>query len=228
MALLLRVLGTSRIHTAGASLGFLRRALVEASLYARHRRILGKTLAEVPHAAATLERIEAAWTGCMLAFFEGLRALEEGDRAAEVLVPLLKIQVSRAASDGVKDARLLFAGNGVLRDFSILPRLGEDALIQEIWEGTHPILAGHVLRGLRRASSRDAFLKLCGDSPDASELVLVLQALGPAGAEERAPEGLRAASLAWNALVPRLLRREAGGALDPARRFSRFAELFPA
>ena len=119
----------------------------------------------------------------------------------------------------MKEARLLLAGNGVLRDFSPLPRLAEDALIQEIWEGTHPILAGHVLRALRRPASRVAFFALLmppkGAEGDAAEeaaaasqkLAALLDGLSSA-ADERAQDGLKAVALAWKALSLSTLLRE--------------------
>jgi len=235
MSLLLRVLKTSRVHTACASLGFLRRALVEARLYARDRLVLGKPLERLPHAAESLARIEALWTASLLCFFDMLSRLDAGDKAADVLAPLLKISVSRCATEGVKEARLLLAGNGVLRDFSPLPRLAEDALIQEIWEGTHPILAGHVLRALKRPASRDAFLALCAPpkgardaaaaaaSEAARSLAELLDSLGPGSADERAHDGLRACAHAWRALSLATLLRAAGGPLDPDKTFASLA-----
>lgn len=158
MALLLRtVLQASRIHVAAASLGFMRRALVEARTYAQERLIQGRPVSELPQAKAALARMERSWEACLRAYFDELDALESGDPAADVLVPLLKIKVSAAATEAVREARLIMAGNATLRDFSILPRLAEDAIIQEIWEGTGPVLAGHVERALRRPASRKAF-----------------------------------------------------------------------
>jgi len=170
MALLLgTVLRTSRIHVAAASLGFGRRALVEAELWCAQRRVLGKPIAELPHVAATLQRMRTRQKGATLAVYRMLAAVDAGDPSADSLVPLLKIGVSRDGSEQVRDARLLFAGNAVLRDFSILPRLAEDAITQEIWEGTHPIIAGHALKALRRERSREAFLSML---PDASANLL--------------------------------------------------------
>ena len=57
----------------------------------------------------------------------------------------------------------------MLRDFSVLPRLAEDALIQETWEGTRDILASHVEKALRRPASRAAFEKLAGEAPSSWE-----------------------------------------------------------
>lgn len=164
LAILLRtVLKTSRVHVAAASLGFGRRALVEAMGWAQGRVVLGKPVGELPHVKATLAEMQTRQQGATLAVYRMFSALEAGDPSAEVLVPLLKIGVSRDASRQVREARLLFGGSGTVRDFSILPRLSEDALIQEIWEGTHPILAGHALKALRREPSREAFLSILPD-----------------------------------------------------------------
>lgn len=221
LALLLRsVLRVSRIHVGAAGCSFMRRALVEARLFSKGRLVLGRPLCELPHAKRVLDRLETLWTAGLLCYFEELAALEADAPAAEVLVPLLKIQNSRLGTEAVRQARLLMAGNAVLRDFSILPRLAEDALIQEIWEGTHPILAGHALRALRRPASRSAFLALCrppagstGPAADAAreasrKLEELLAGLGPGSAAERAPEGLRACALAFKALGTTVLLRE--------------------
>ncbi|MHB2026162.1 MAG: acyl-CoA dehydrogenase family protein [Elusimicrobiota bacterium] len=157
------VIQTSRRHVSAGSLGMMRRALMEARLYAQSRRVSGRPICELPDAAASLRRIETLWRGAQLAFFEMIQAVEREDPAAEVLVPLLKIGVSRAASLAVKEAQMIFAGNGILRDFSILPRLSQDTLIQEIWEGTHAVLAGHVEKALRRTDSCRAFKALIRD-----------------------------------------------------------------
>ncbi len=166
LAILMRtVIRTSRVHVAAGSLGALRRALVEARLYAQSRTVLGRPAAELPGVAKSLAKIEAAWRGGQLAFFEMIRAIEEDDPAAEVLIPLLKVGMSRAASDAVREAQMVFAGNGILRDFSILPRLSQDAVVQEIWEGTHAVLSGHVEKALRRGDSRKAFSALLDGAP---------------------------------------------------------------
>lgn len=235
MALLLGVvLKASRVHVAAGSLGMMRRALVEARLWSSSRRVLGLAVESFSHARGTLERLEADWTAATLAYFEELGRLERGDPAADVLVPLAKIQVTRLASKAVHEARLLMAGAGTLRDFSILPRLSEDTLAQEIWEGTHPILAGHVLRALRKPASRKAFFAVLAGAADSAvggrveELSDRLERLldeGPEPPEERAAAGLRAADLAWTALTLSLLAKASGTPLDEGGSFSRFASL---
>lgn len=169
LALLLDVvLKTSRIHVAAASLGFMGRALLEARLYADSRVVLGRRVSELPHAKAELAALGRERAAAARAFFGMLAALEAGDPSAEVLVPLLKVSVSKLGTRVVQRARLILAGNATLRDFSPLARLNEDALIQEIWEGTHPILAAHAEKALRRAPSRDAFLARLDPAPRAA------------------------------------------------------------
>jgi putative acyl-CoA dehydrogenase len=156
------VIKTSRIHVVAGSLGMMRRAMLEAEAYARSRKIMGRPANELSEVKGSLARIESLWRGSQLAFFEMIRSLEEEDPVSEILVPLLKIGVSKAASEAVREAQMVFAGNGILRDFSILPRLSQDALIQEIWEGTHAVLASHVEKALRRQDSLKAFEALLG------------------------------------------------------------------
>lgn len=226
LALLLRtVIKTSRVHVAAGSLGMMRRALVEAKLYAGSRKAFGRPIAELAHVRQALDRVEALWTAASLAYWEEIALLEKGDPAADVLVPLLKVQVTRLATDAVRQARLIFAGNAVLRDFSILPRLAEDTMAQEIWEGTHGVLASHVLRALKRPSSRVAFFELVAGQKAAGKLEGLMERVGTAAPEERAAEGLQACALAWRALSQALLQREAGGKLDHSAAFRRQAHL---
>lgn len=164
IAILLRtVLKASRIHVAAGGLGMMRRAYLEAKIYAQSRVVMGRPAASIAAIAQSLTRMEKRWERCLLAFFEELAMIEAGNPAAEILIPLLKMKISEAATQQVREAQLVFAGNGILRDFSILPRLSQDALIQEIWEGTHQILAGHAVKALRRPASRKAFDALVGE-----------------------------------------------------------------
>jgi putative acyl-CoA dehydrogenase len=163
LALLLgTVLRASRIHVAAASLGIMRRAITEAETFAAERIVLGKPVASLEHISHELGALRRIHADALYAFFTMLDAIEAKDPAAEVLVPLLKIEISKRGTDAVRRARLILGGSGTITDFSPLPRLAEDALIQEIWEGTHPILAGHVARALKRPRSQKAFLAAFG------------------------------------------------------------------
>jgi putative acyl-CoA dehydrogenase len=65
-------------------------------------------------------------------------------------VPLLKTIVSQYSALIVKEAIILHGGNGILGDFTVLPRLLNDAIINETWEGTHAVLAEHAVSAAKR------------------------------------------------------------------------------
>ena len=228
--LLSSVISASRLHVAAGALGFMRRAFVEASLYALARRIAGRPAAELPPIAATLRRMEAELAAGTLAYFEGIACIERGDPAAEVLLPLLKMELSRCAGRLIYEARLILAGNATLRDFSILPRLAEDAIAQEIWEGTHLVLAGHVLKALRRPASGAAIKSILSnyDGDDTRRLARRLEELRSTPASERPEDVLEICAATWRALQLALLRREASGPLDVDGSFLRLASALSA
>lgn len=152
------VLSVSRRHVAAAALGFMGRALAEAEAFAAWRVAYGRKIGEFPAARAKLERMRAERRSALGAFFLGMRAAAEDAPDAEALVPMLKVEVSARSSWLVREAQLLVGGHGILDDFSPLNRLADDAVVNEIWEGTHPILAGHAAKALRRPRVLEAFL----------------------------------------------------------------------
>lgn len=152
------ILSVSRLHVAAAALGFAGRAVLEARTFADWRLAYGKPLVAIPSVAAHLASMEGLHAGMLTAFYHGLEALESGSADAEAIVPLLKTEISRRGSELVREAQLLIGGHGILDDFSPLNRLADDAIVNEIWEGTHPVLAGHAAKSLRRARVLSAFL----------------------------------------------------------------------
>ncbi|MEQ1917928.1 MAG: acyl-CoA dehydrogenase family protein, partial [Elusimicrobiota bacterium] len=183
--------------------------------------------AELPPIAAALKNMEAELAAGTLAYFEGIACIERDDAAAEVLLPLLKMELSRCASRLIREARLILAGNATLRDFSVLPRLAEDAIAQEIWEGTHLVLAGHVLKALRRPASGTAIRALLSnhECPDSRWLARRLEELRSAQASQRPEDVLEICAATWRALQRALLMREATGALDVDRNFAHLASI---
>ncbi len=162
------ILSVSRLHVAAAAVGFAGRAVLEARTFADWRVAYGKPLTAIPSVAARLASMDAIHAGMLTAFYHGLEALETGTADAEALVPLLKTEISIRGSGLVREAQLLIGGHGILDDFSPLNRLADDALVNEIWEGTHPILAGHAAKALRRPRVLESFLaRVSGADPDA-------------------------------------------------------------
>jgi putative acyl-CoA dehydrogenase len=179
------ILSVSRLGVAGAALGFGSRALLEAETFAAWRTAYGKKIGDMPSVKARLKRMRRERLGMLTAFYAGVDAVAADAPEAEALVPMLKVEVSKRASLLVREAQLLIGGHGILDDFSPLNRLADDAIVNEIWEGTHPILCGHAAKALRRPRVLEAFLKRAHDDSFAGELKSRVEASRKLSEEER-------------------------------------------
>jgi hypothetical protein len=65
---------------------------------------------------------------------------------------LQKIVASWDATDVLRKAISVFGGHGVMEDFSSLPRLFRDMMINELWEGPRNVLLTQIYRDIQRAS----------------------------------------------------------------------------
>ena len=164
------ILSVSRLHVAAAALGFASRALLEAETFAAWRVAYGRKIGDIPSVKERLKRMRKERLGMLTAFYAGVDAVAADSHEAEALVPLLKVEISKRASFLVREAQLLVGGHGILDDFSPLNRLADDAIVNEIWEGTHPILCGHAAKALRRPRVLEAFVKRVTDQTFAAEL----------------------------------------------------------
>lgn len=185
------ILSVSRLHVAAAALGFAGRAVLEARTFADWRLAYGKPLTALPAVRTKLATMEALHAGMLTAFYRGLAALEAGDADAEALVPMLKVEVSMRGSEIVREAQLLIGGHGILDDFSPLNRLADDAIVNEIWEGTHPILAGHAAKALRRPRVLESFLARVNDDADEESLERFASMVKQSRAWDEDERGLR-------------------------------------
>lgn len=198
-----RLLWVSRIHVAAAALGYMRRASWEAELFAQARQAYGRAIARIPYVARELEEMRRERSACLTAFFRAMRLVESGDAAQDVLVPLLKLELSGRATAMVRRARLVIGGHAALEDFTILPRLAEDALVNEIWEGTHPILGEHAAKALRRPASMRAFLAALPEGAESlkAELSARVEKSRTMSEEERSLDNLELCAFAFRAFV---------------------------
>jgi alkylation response protein AidB-like acyl-CoA dehydrogenase len=153
------VLNTSRWLTAVGSAGLMRRAVLEARAFARHREAFGARIDSFPALRRTLADMEATSAAALhlvLALTELEDAIDAGaPREDDVhyhrfMVNAAKYLVSRQATTVVRSGIEVLGGNGTIEDFSVLPRLYRDAIVYESWEGTHNVLAAQVLNDLRR------------------------------------------------------------------------------
>lgn len=153
------VLNTSRWMTAVGDAGMMRRAYLEASAYALHRRAFGRSIGEFPAVQRTLCDMASVSVGALLLVLELTRledAIDRGDATTDEIllhrfwVNAAKYLVSCQATEVVRCGVEILGGNGAIEDFSVLPRLYRDAMVYESWEGSHNVLVAQVLSDLRR------------------------------------------------------------------------------
>lgn len=157
------IIKTSRLHVGLGSCGNARRSVMEASEYAKFRTAYGKKILEFPSFVKTLAEMQILQTANCFVNFRSVNLAENAHEAAEITVPLLKYKSSSQASYITQKAILSLGGNGIIGDFSPLPRLHNDSIINETWEGTHLIIADHCLHALQKPKVYAAFQSLLED-----------------------------------------------------------------
>ncbi|MBN8220953.1 MAG: acyl-CoA dehydrogenase family protein [Spirochaetes bacterium] len=150
------ILRTSRLHVICGGLGHISRGVIEAEAYVAAREAYGNKLAAFPSVQRTLDEIRMLRNALTLVSFHAFRLSETEAPLELALVPLLKLIVTQYSAVVVKEAMILHGGNGILGDFSVLPRVLNDAIINETWEGTHALLAEHAIHALKRPKVRSA------------------------------------------------------------------------
>jgi alkylation response protein AidB-like acyl-CoA dehydrogenase len=153
------VLTRSRLDIGLASGAFLMRAARETKLYAKFREVFGRKIDEFPLAKGQLEAMEeAAKRVTVTAFkihdlFHQLN--RDSDRSSQLevreLILLQKICASKEAVESLRKAISIFGGHGVMEDFSSIPRLFRDAIVNELWEGPRNVLLAQIYRDLKKA-----------------------------------------------------------------------------
>ncbi|MBW7856953.1 MAG: acyl-CoA dehydrogenase family protein [Leptonema sp. (in: Bacteria)] len=148
------VINISRIHVGSAAIGMSRRAIMEGLAYVRHRTAYGRHVIDFPVTKTMLVRMSIMHTAAQLANFRSFAALDQKNPLSDLLTPMMKYISTVNASWAVRQSILLHGGNGILSDFNILPRLLNDAIINETWEGAHPVIQDHVMKALGRQKVR--------------------------------------------------------------------------
>lgn len=168
-----RVLDTSRVFNAVVCASSMRRAYLEASLYAKHRRAFGQPIESFGLVQEHLATLHAEAIAATAATF---RLVEQNDRAAKhaldertaaarrVAVNVNKYWTSVRNTQMVRLAMEVLGGNGTIESFSVLPQLYRDAMVLESWEGTHNVLVAQVLRDAERLGLDRAFVEELGAS----------------------------------------------------------------
>lgn len=154
------VIKTSRLHVSVAATGMSRRAYIEARAYVRQREAYNRKVAQFPSVLRQLAEMHILHSSITWSIFKNYVLTESNHAAGEVLTPLLKYISTVHSTWITHEAMMLHGGNGILGDFSCLPRLHNDAIINETWEGTHQIIGEHTLKAYARPRIRAAFLEL--------------------------------------------------------------------
>ncbi|WP_369436419.1 acyl-CoA dehydrogenase family protein [Lysinibacillus fusiformis] len=152
------VLTRSRLDIGFASGAFLMRAAREAKLYARFRTVFERQIDEFPMAAAQLEDLEHAAkriVGTAFFIYEAFNRTQQNPHSTEAyvvreLVLLQKIFASKEAVDKLRLAISIFGGHGAIEDFSAIPRLFRDSLVNELWEGPRNVLLAQIYRDIMK------------------------------------------------------------------------------
>jgi alkylation response protein AidB-like acyl-CoA dehydrogenase len=150
------MINSSRLSNSVRSAAMMRRAVHEALFVARHRRVGGRCLIDLPlmqrQIAKMLMRAEQARTMAFQAA-EAMRRADAGDahaaRLLRILTPLLKFRACRDARGVVGDAMDVRGGYGYIEEWPE-PRLLRDAHLGSIWEGASNVVALDVLRAARK------------------------------------------------------------------------------
>lgn len=221
------VLTLSRLTVGLASGAYMTRAVREAEGYARFREAFGRPLdgfAMVRGQLAAMRRAARRTTAAGFRVYRafgaagGLGAAATPDaeakrRAFDVreLVMLQKFVASEDATDTVRAAVSIFGGNGVIEDFSSLPRLWRDSAVNELWEGPRNVLLAQVHRDLAKAAAwypPSAFVRgvLQGGDPALVDDLAAEFARLVAHADLAAPDDATIAACAdWDAACRRLM-----------------------
>lgn len=153
------VLNVSRIHNAANALALNRRAFAEARNYVNQRAAFGRELAKFPLVQESLANLHAEHQARLHLYFHmlaqidahGLLPADDAQRLWQrFLINLMKCRTADTCSTRIKESILLCGANGIIQDFSILPRLLRDSLIVETWEGPHNVLCLQILRDGKR------------------------------------------------------------------------------
>ncbi|HEY0918443.1 acyl-CoA dehydrogenase family protein [Devosia sp.] len=155
VATIIEMVHHTRLDTAMAPAGLMRRALAEAAWWSRGRAAFGRPLADQPLMQMVLADLALEWLGALAA---GLRVAAAFDRAAADLgerafarigVALAKYWSNKRCPAVVAEAMECLGGSGYVEEGD-LPWLYREAPLNAIWEGSGNIVCLDVLRTLER------------------------------------------------------------------------------
>ncbi len=139
----------SRVFVAGQGVGLARRALEEATRYAKERRQHGKAIAGHQLIAAMLAEMATGVDAARLLVYRAASMIEAG-APAEMEAAMAKYFATEMAVKVARQAVQIHGANGVTTDF-LVEKLAREAIIMSIPEGTTQIqqlIIGRALTGV--------------------------------------------------------------------------------
>jgi hypothetical protein len=162
---MMEMVNYSRLGVATMGAGIARRVLLEAMVYATHRRAFGRALRDWPLAREMLARMVVESEASATLLFEVARLSGglgrdgpiEGQPLLRILAPLAKIRCTRRGLEMATLGLEVLAGNGYIEDWPTARQL-RDAQCHTIWEGTENVLILDLLRTMAKHGSHEALL----------------------------------------------------------------------
>lgn len=161
---MMEALNLSRICNAVASIGIMKRALIEAKSYALARITFGHQLIHFPMVKETLgkmtvkQEVETSAVFHLVHSFDKTNESEHDQVMNRLLIALLKMESAEQAIHFAHEAIEMHGGNGFIEDF-VTPRLLRDAQVLTVWEGTANILGLEVLRLMKKYDVHRLFVR---------------------------------------------------------------------
>jgi len=154
----------SRLGVAAMGSGIMRRAFLDAAVYATKREAFGKKLEDHGMVREDLVRmLVESEAGAAMIFkaasllADGWEAIPGESQLLRILVPLAKIRCARRGIDVASAAVEILGGNGYIEDWPTARQL-RDAQCHTIWEGPENVLALDVLRSMAKEQAHEGGL----------------------------------------------------------------------
>ncbi len=163
------VIQTSRLHVATCAIGLSRRAFMETVSYSQTRTAYGKKIGDFPSVRKNIAEMQILHSSMLWCVFKNIELVEKKEKLSLMLTPLLKYSSTKHSTWITHEAMMLHGGNGILENFSCLPRLHNDSIINETWEGTHQIIAEHTIKAFFRPKIQKAYFTLLEENIKGAE-----------------------------------------------------------
>ncbi|MEL6235838.1 MAG: acyl-CoA dehydrogenase family protein [Pseudomonadota bacterium] len=142
----------TRLDTAMAPAGLMRRALTEAQHWVTHRTAFQRRLIDQPLMRAVLADLALDWIGAAVMGLRVARAFDAPQEAplARILVAIAKYWSNKRCPQVIYEAMECMGGVGYVED-GIMPLLYREAPLNSIWEGSGNVICLDILRSLARS-----------------------------------------------------------------------------